>query len=369
MLTTEQKTVKFGKKTIGDGHPCFITYEAGPTHDSLESAKRLVELAAEAGADAVKFQIVDPDRLVADKKQPFSYEVLIDRETGKSETVTEPLYDILCRRVLSHDEWKKLKKHSDSLNMAFFATATFDDEIALLESLKCDSIKIASADVNHFPLIRRAARTGMSLQLDTGNSSLGEIEAAIDVIRSEGNENIIIHQCPSGYPARLDSVNLRIIPTLKQMFGYPAAYSDHTPGWDMDVAAVAIGANLVEKTITLDRTTRSVEHIMSLEPSEMAAFVNVIRNLEIAMGSSRRILQEAELKKRAAIRRSIFLAQPVRAGQKLRYVKVEFRRPGYGIGPDRYETLLDFVFTGDLPAGHRLDFQDIRPGGEKACAA
>lgn len=368
MIYAEQKTVKFGKKTIGDGYPCFITYEAGPTHDGLETAKKLVSLAAEAGADAVKFQIIDPDRLVADRKQPFSYEVLVDRESGKTETVTEPLYDILCRRAMNHDEWRALKKHSDSLGLAFFATIGFEEEIKLLESMKCDSIKIASADVNHTPLIRLAAKTGMCIQLDTGKSSLGEIENAIDVCLSEGNENIIIHQCPSGYPAHLDSINLRVIPTLKQMFGYPAAYSDHTPGWEMDIAAVAMGANLVEKTITFDRTTRSVEHIMSLEPQDMKGFVQAIRNLEIAMGSPRRVLHESERKKRDSIRRSIFLAQPAKKGQKLSDIKVEFRRPGYGISPDQYDGLSGSVFIRDLPEGHRLSFADLAAGDSKAAA-
>lgn len=369
MLHAEQKTVSFGKKTIGDGHPCFITYEAGPTHDGLETAKKLVSLAAEAGADAVKFQIINPDRLVADKKKHFTYEILVDRATGKTETISEPLYDILCRRAMSHDEWRALKKHSDSLGLSFFATIGFEDEIKLLESMKCDSIKIASADVNHLPLIRLAAKTGMCIQLDTGKSTLGEIENAIDVCLSEGNENIIIHQCPSGYPAHLDSINLRVIPTLKQMFGYPAAYSDHSPGWDMDIAAVAMGANLVEKTITLDRTTRSVEHIMSLEPQDMKGFVQMIRNLEIAMGNPRRIMHEEERKNKNTWRRSIFLARPVKKGQKLRDAAVEFRRPGFGIGPDRYEELLDHTFTADLPAEHRLSYADILSAGDKACAA
>ena len=368
-MQVEQKTVSFGKRKIGDGHPCFIVLEAGPTHDGLETAMKLVSLAAEAGADAVKFQILDPDRLVADKKQPFSFDILVNRKTGETKTVSEPLYDLLKRRSMTKDEWRKLKKHSDSLGLAFFATVGFEDEIDLLAELKCDSIKIASADVNHLPLIRRAARTGMCLQLDTGNSTLGEIERAVDTIRAEGNENIIIHQCPSGYPARLDSVNLRIIPTLKQMFGYPAAYSDHVPGWDMDIAAVAMGANMVEKTITLDRTTPSVEHIMSLEPSEMAAFVKAMRDIETAMGTPRRILAPAEQTKRNAIRRSIFLAGPVKKGQTLRDAKIEFRRPGYGIGPDMYETLLDASFTADLPEGHRLNFSDLSQASESAKAA
>lgn len=362
-------TVTFGTRKIGDGHPCFITFEAGATHNGLEMAKKMVTLAAEVGGDAVKFQILDPDRLVADRKLPFTYDVLVDRETGKTETVSEPLYDILCRRALSHREWKELKKHADACGIAFFATIGFEDEVKLVEEMQCASIKIASADVTHFPLIKLAAKTGLNIQLDTGNSTLGEIEEAVDVIKAQGNESIIIHQCPSGYPARIESVNLNIIKTLKSMFPYPVAYSDHVPGWEMDIAAISVGANMVEKTITLDRTTRSVEHIMSLEPAEMKAFVQALRDVETAMGSRRRIMTPEEKEKKIRYRRSIYTAQAVKKGQALGAVKVEFRRPGYGIQPNRYEELLGHVFTRDFPAGHQVAFTDLEKTGQASCAA
>ena len=348
-----------GDRFIGDGQPCYITFEIGPTHNGIDSAKRLIKYASEAGADAVKFQMLDPERLVADKQQLFSYGVLKDRETGEIEMVEEPLYDILKRRALSKEEWIEIKSFCDSQNMAFFATVGFDDEVDLLEDLGCHSIKIASADMNHFPLLRRAARTGMCIQLDTGMATLGEIELAVDVIRSEGNENIIIHQCPSGYPARLESINLNIIPTLKHMFPFPIAFSDHTPGAEMDIAAVALGANLVEKTITEDRMTRSVEHIMSIEPSDMKAFVQTIREVETGIGTNRRELHEDEKVKRNAIRRSVFILEDVRAGQRLGDCSVEFRRPGFGITPDRYEELVDWTVSKDLSAGHMLDYKDL----------
>lgn len=352
--------VQFGKRQVGDGQPCFITFEAGPTHDSLASAKRLVGYAAEAKADAVKFQIFDPDRLVADRKQLFTYEVLVDRATNKTETVSEPLYDILCRRCLKPDEWRALKAYSDSLGLAFFATIAFDDEVDFLQELGCHSIKIASADVNHFPLLRRAARSGMCLQIDTGSATIGEIEAAIEVIRSEGNENIIIHHCPSGYPARLESINLRVIPTLKRMFPtYPVAYSDHTPGWDMDIAAVALGANLVEKTISEDRTTRSVEHIMSIEPAEMTAFMQAIRDLETAMGGPRRLMTPAEREKRMANRRSIHLRRERPAGSELTFEDFEFRRPGYGIPPSDADRLIGKRLRHAKTVGEPLEWADM----------
>jgi N,N'-diacetyllegionaminate synthase len=351
--------VKFGKKEVGDGHPCLITFEAGPTHNGLESAKRLALLSSQAGADAIKFQMLDPERLVADRTVMFDYEVLIDRKSESREKVSEPLYDLLARRALTQEEWRELKKYCDGLNLAFFATIGFDEEIKFLEEIGCDSIKIASADVNHFPLIRRAASTGMCIQIDTGSASLGEVEKAVDVIQSVGNSNVIIHQCPSGYPARLESINLRVIPTLKQMFGLPVAYSDHTPGWEMDVAAVALGANLVEKTITEDRTTRSVEHIFSLEPDEMSLFVRRIRDLEKALGSNRRILQNAEREKRMAVRRSVYLCEYAKVGMSLRDAKVDFRRPGFGVSPDLYESLLDLRFKEDVPAGSMLKISSL----------
>lgn len=348
-----------GNRTIGDGHPCFITYEAGPTHDGLQTATTLVRAAAEAGADAVKFQIIDPERLVADRKQLFGYEYLVDRRTGETREKSEPLYDILKRRALTRDEWRELKALSDSLGLAFFATVSFESDVDFLAELGCDSIKIASGDVNHFPLIEYAARTGISLQLDTGNSTIGEVEAAVDVIRRTGNERIIIHHCPSGYPARREGINLRVIQTLKSMFPYPIAFSDHSPGWDMDVAAVCLGANMVEKTITLDRTTPSVEHIMSLEGADIERFVHVIRDLEAAFGSPRRILHEAEARKRDMVRRSIFVARDLAAGQTISLADLDFRRPGTGISPSEAARVVGKTLAVARQAGEMLRFEDL----------
>jgi N,N'-diacetyllegionaminate synthase len=351
--------ITIGNKKIGDGEPCFITYEAGPTHDSVASAKRLIKYTADAGADAIKFQIFDPDKLVADKKQLFSYGVLKDRESGEVETIEEPLYDILLRRYLTNDEWREVKAYSDELDLAFFSTVAFDEDVELLEELNCQSIKISSADVNHYPLLKKVAKTGMCIQLDTGMATLGEIEAAVDVIRAEGNEDIIIHQCPSGYPARLESINLNIIPTLKKMFPYPVAFSDHTPGSEMDIAAIALGANLLEKTITENRMTRSVEHIMSIEPHEMVKFIQTIRETEIALGTSRRELDPDEFTKRDAVRRSLFIMSDAKAGQIISECDVEFRRPGYGIPPDQFEVIKQAQLKIDISAGDMLTLQNI----------
>lgn len=349
-------SIQIQDKTIGDSAPCFITFEAGPTHNGLESALALVRIAADAGADAVKFQILDADRLVADRQQLFSYDILLDRKTGKTETIQEPLHSILKRRELSHSEWLQVKEEANKLDILFFATIAFPEEIEFVAKLGADSIKIASSDINHTPLIQQAARTGLCIQIDTGNSTIGEIETAVDSILSTGNNKIIIHHCPSGYPARLPSIQLRMIQTLKQMFPFPVAYSDHTPGWEMDIAATALGANLVEKTITLDRCTRSVEHIFSLEADEPLIFVRSIKDLEIAMGDTRRNFSPEERLKRQATRRSLFLNTDKQAGDPITLSDLDFRRPGFGIPPTELDRVLGRILSRELPAGTHLDW-------------
>lgn len=349
--------IQLGRKSVGDGTSCFITFEAGPTHDGLRSAKELVELAGRAGADAVKFQIIDPDRLVADKTQLFSYEVLLDRETGVSKTITEPLYDILKRRMMTPVEWKEVGATAKAHGLAFFATVSFPDELELLASIGCDSVKIASADINHFPLIKLAAETGMCIQIDTGSSSLAEIECAVDVILSTGNEKIIIHHCPSGYPARIESIHLKMIKTLKAMFPFPIAFSDHSPGWDMDIAALVLGANLLEKTITQDRTTPSVEHIFSLDGPDMKRFVEAIHDVERAIGESRRVLPATEIAKRNMLRRSMFATNRLRAGEVVKPSDIDFRRPGTGIQPDLLNLVEGQTLKCDVAQGEMFSFQ------------
>ena len=355
----ENSSIHIGNVEVGDNAPCFITFEGGPTHSGLESAKRLAKYAKEAGGDAIKFQVFDPMRLVADPELPFTYQVLVDRESGHLETITESLRDILVRRQLNKGEWCSLKEYCDSIGIAFFGTACFHEDIDFLVEIGCQSIKIASADVDYLSLIRYAAKTGLCIQLDTGMASLGEIELAVDAIRGEGNENIIIHHCPSGYPAHLESINLRTIPTIKRLFGCPVAFSDHSVGWDMDIAALAMGANLLEKTITEDRTIRSVEHVMSLEPTDMGRFIKIIREVEIALGAQRRVLSQSEKDKRKNVRRSLYLINDLPKGHYLSESDIDYRRPGTGITPDRLAEVLNRPLLSDKLAGEILSFSDL----------
>ncbi len=349
-------TVEINGKKIGRSHPCYIVFEAGPTHGGIEGAKELIRHAADANADAIKFQIIDADRLVADKKQLFEFDILIDKKTCERKTVSKPLCNLLKERELTSSEWKEIKLLSDELGLAFFATIAFPEEIEFVQSIGCHSIKIASSDVNHIPLIRLAAQTNLSIQLDTGNATIGEIEKAVEIITAEGNEKIIIHQCPSGYPAHIQSINLNMITTLSNMFEFPIAYSDHSPGWDMDIVALTLGASLLEKTVTRDKLTPSVEHVMSLEPNEMNAFVGMIRDVESAMGNGRRSLSEKQLMSRQKVRRGLYIKEDATAGEIIKDIKTEFRRPGNGIGPEMFDLISQYKIRCDLKAGEFIDW-------------
>ena len=336
------RSLSIGGRHVGDGFPCFITFEAGPTHDGVESALQLVEAAAEAGANAVKFQIFDPDQLIADKKQQFSYSILLSKESGEVKEKSESLYEIFQRRSLTREEWHRVKKKADEKNIAFFATVGSLSDFQLLEELGSPSVKIASSDIDYLPLLRLAAQSKMCVQLDTGNAEIDEIAKSVSFLEQEGCNSIIIHQCPSGYPARLPSICLNMIKTLKDRFPmYPIAYSDHTPDADMDLAAVALGANLIEKTITLDRCTPSVEHIFSLEPSETMKFIARIRDVEIALGDADRKLTELQKENRRLLRRSPYLTKSASAGESIHELSVNFARPGLGLTSEEWFDLLE----------------------------
>lgn len=351
--------IKIGEKSVGDGCPTFITFEAGATHCGLSNAKELAEVAANSGGDAIKFQIFDPDELISDRNLMYSYDVLVDEASGATEQIEEPLYDIFVRRSLSSSEWKQLKSYCDRLGITFFATIGDEYGLNLVKTLGCESVKIASSDINYFPFIRKVAKLGVSVQIDTGNSTFDEIQRAVQIVKECGNEQVILHNCPSGYPANLDTVHLRSIPNLKTAFGCPVAFSDHTPGDTMDIAAICFGANMVEKTITTNRMTRSVEHIMSLEPTEVSCFVNNIRDLERAFGNPAPQLTTLQSAQARKFRRSLILDQDVVKGQKLSEIKVKFKRPGFGITPDIYEKISEMCFKNDLAAGSRVRRKDL----------
>jgi N,N'-diacetyllegionaminate synthase len=352
-------SVEISKETNG----VYIVLEAGPTHHGLDSAKKLVKAAKDACANAVKFQFLSADRLMADRSVMFEYTYL-ERDTEGNErfvSTRERLYDILKRRELSRDEWKDLKRYCDKTGIPLFLTATYNDEVDILvDELGLDSVKINSSDITEIGFIKYCASKGINIQLDTGNADIWEIERAVIAAEQEGCKNIIIHHCPSGYPARLQSIHLNMIKTLKTMFpNYSIAFSDHSPGWEMDVAAVALGADMLEKTITLDRTIKSCEHSFSLEPEEAKRFVESIRELEVALGSARRIIPHEIMEKRKSTRRSPYALKDMDAGYIITGTDFECKRPGYGITSEEFGFFVGKKLIKGIKKGEALTYDYV----------
>jgi sialic acid synthase SpsE len=352
--------IKIGGRILADGHPVCIVFEAGPTHDGVDSACKLIDVAAAAGADAIKFQIVDADKLVPDRTLQFQYQRLKDAASDELESVSESLWEILKRRELRFEEWDVVIDHCRNRNLAFFSTVTSLEELEYLAAKNVDCVKICSGDITYHNLLRQAAKRDWAVQIDTGGATLAEVEQAVEVLEGSGCKKIIINHCPSGYPARLESINLRVLGTLRHMYpGYAVAFSDHTPGRDMDVAAVALGAHMLEKTITLDRATRSPEHVMSLEPHEAKGFIKAIREVEIGMGGPRRLMGKEERASREVARRSMYAAGDLPKGHVLTEEDIVFARPGGGLPANMAAMVVGRTLSQVVGKGKMLGLGDI----------
>lgn len=356
----KKKSIKIGDALVGNGAPVHIVFEAGQTHTGFDNAKELIKTAKEAGANAIKFQIYETERLITSLDIPDEYDILVDKKTGEIKTIKEPIFDSLKRHEFSLEQIKQLKDYADSHAITFFATVCFPEEVEFLYDIGVHAFKICSGDVNHHPFLRYVAQKGAPVIIDTGSSTLGEVEKAVDIIRSEGNEKIIINHCPTGYPARLDSINLQTITTLKQMFEYPIAFSDHTPGWDMDIAAVALGVDMIEKTITSDRTYPDAEHIMSVETKDAKKMVSAIRELEIALGSPRPIWTKKQKEDTLQKRRSIFLKRTLHPGDMITEDCIDFKRPGTGILAEYTDIVLGRRVTQEIESHTMLQWKYVR---------
>ena len=352
------KNVKFGSKEINHSSKVLIVFELGPTHRGYQSAKKLIKAAAKSGADAVKFQIFNAEKLVSDKNQIFQYEILKNKNTNQLIKKKKSLFKILKERMLNNREWIKLKKYCDTLGLIFFATVAFEEDLIFLKKIKCPSIKIASADINHHQLIEKAAKMGFVIQLDTAMATLHELKSAIRVIEKKSNKKIIIHHCPTGYPAKINDININNLIYLKNTFNYPIAFSDHSSGYDIDIMAVTVGAKIIEKTLTENRKFKNPEHAMSIEINEAKKFVLKIKQTETALGKEITNFK-INKKNKMMIRRSIFLEQNASKGTKLKNLKIIYRRPGLGIGPDLYNKFKSKKLKYDLSKNYMLKLKDL----------
>ncbi|MGB3459344.1 MAG: N-acetylneuraminate synthase family protein [Halobacteriota archaeon] len=313
--------VKIGEKIIGIAHPIFIIAEAGSNHNgSLEQAKKLIDVAVAAKADAVKFQIYKAESLYSKHTPEFSY--------LKGQNVYE-----LIKRIETPREWlKELAGYCEARNIIFLATP-FDFEAVDLLDKYVPAFKIASFEIVDLELLQYAARKGKPMIISTGMANLGEIEDAINAIKSVGNEDILLLHCNSLYPTPVDVVNLKAIETMRTAFKVPVGFSDHTLGIHIPIAAVAMGTCVIEKHFTLSREMKGPDHFFAIEPDELEEMVRCIREVEKAKGTGIKEKSELEGEGYVKARRSIHTKVDIPKGTKITRDMLIIKRPGYGIKP------------------------------------
>ncbi|GIU85801.1 MAG: N-acylneuraminate-9-phosphate synthase [Acidimicrobiia bacterium] len=326
--------VRIGSREVGPGRPCYVIAEAGANHDrDLDVARRLIDVAAEAGADAVKFQTYSGRTLYSTKTPRFDY---------LGELGAKPPHELLDEIALPRDWQPLLAAHCRDAGIEFLSSPFDRRAVDELDALDVAAFKIASFELVDLPLIGYAAAKRRPVILSTGMATLGEVEEAVETARAAGADGICLLQCASLYPAPPEVMNLRAIATMRAAFGVPVGLSDHTLGTHIAPAAVAIGADLVEKHFTLDRTRVGPDHPFAVEPAELKELVARIRDVEAALGDGRkRGPSEAEMAEMyGKARRSVVAACAIPAGTPITREMLTVKRPGFGIKPKFIDALV-----------------------------
>lgn len=314
----------------------LIIAEAGVNHNgSLETACLLADAAKEAGADYVKFQLSIPEQLISKHAQQAEYQ---KRNTGK----TESQLDMIRKLALTFEEHAQLKEYCNSIGVHYLCTPFIIPAIDFLNSLGMPFWKLPSGAITDYPYLVHIAKIGKPVILSTGMASLDEIRAAFDVLKSNGltKDQITLLHCTTEYPAPKNEVNLRCIQTLHDEFGVRIGYSDHTQGIEIPVAAVALGAKVIEKHFTLSRDMIGPDHKASLEPDELKLMVEQIRNIESALGDGEKRVTEIENKNKLVARKSIVAKTAIKKGELLSDENITAKRPGSGLSPMRWNDII-----------------------------
>lgn len=321
------KKVKIENRWIGDLEPVFIIAEVGVNHNGdIGLAKKLVNVAKDAGADAVKFQAFKTEKVVTKYAEKAKYQ----RETTG---LSESQYDMIRRLELEEEEFIELYDYAKKKNIIFLSSAFDKESVDLLSKLRIPAFKVASGEITNFPLLRYIAEKKKPIILSTGMSTLGEIEDALKVIREKGIEDIVLLHCVTSYPTKKEDVNLRVIETLRHRFNLPVGFSDHTLGITIPIAATALGAVLIEKHFTLDKTLPGPDHRASLEPDELRDMIKAIRDVEKALGDGIKKPTKDEEVIKKIVRRSIVAKVEIPKGTVITENMLDSKRPGVGIEP------------------------------------
>ncbi len=315
----------------------LIIAEAGVNHNgSLELAKQLIDKAVEAGVDIIKFQTFKSEKLVSKAAKQAEYQ---QRNIGKQD---EGQLAMLKKLELSQADHEELIAYCNEKGIRFFSTAFDMDSIDYLHSLNMGLWKIPSGEITNYPYLRKIAQYQEPVILSTGMCELTDIEAALNVLLQFGvkKEQITILHCNTEYPTPFADVNLKAMLEIGEKFGVQIGYSDHTKGIEVPIAAVALGATVIEKHFTLDKNMEGPDHKASLEPDELKAMVSAIRNIEQALGSGHKTISESERKNIEIARKSIVAARPIKAGEMLTEENLTVKRPGNGINPMRWNEVV-----------------------------
>jgi len=328
------KPIRIAGKKIGPEHPCFIIAEAGVNHNGkVDLARQLIDAAAAAGADAVKFQTFHADNIVTNTAKKAEYQ----KSTTSS---NESQYEMIKNLELSDNIFQELSDYADSKGIIFLSTPFDEESVDLLDQIGVPAFKIPSGEITNFPLLKKIAEKKKPLILSTGMATLGEVEDAVNYVKTHGTEEIVLLHCTTSYPAPIKSVNLRVMNTLRCAFQIPVGYSDHTKGITIPIAAAAMGAQVIEKHFTLDRSLLGPDHQASLEPHELEAMVTAIRDVEFALGNEIKCPNEEEMEIKKVARRSIVAQKDLNAGEQLRENVLAIKRPGTGIEPKYLESVV-----------------------------
>ncbi len=321
----------------------FIIAEAGVNHNgSLELAKKLIDVAVEAGADAVKFQTFKADKLVSKRAQKAEYQ-------KQTTSAAESQYEMIKKLELNESAHHELISYCKQKQIMFLSTPFDHDSIDLLYSFDMPIFKIPSGEITNLPYLQHIGRLGKEVILSTGMADLGEIEDALDILVQSGTsiENITVLHATTEYPCPIEDVNLSAMQTIKAAFGIKVGYSDHTQGIEVPIAAVAMGASVIEKHFTLDRTMDGPDHKASLDPAELKAMVQGIRRVSEALGNGIKKPSKSEVKNMSVARKSIVASRSIKAGEILSIENLGVKRPGSGISPMRWDEVIGQVAQKD----------------------
>ena len=358
-MESKLKMVQFeiNKRKIGQGHPVYIIAELSANHgQNFDEAVRLINAAKEAGADAIKIQTYTADTMTI--KSSAKHFLITGDVIWKGRT----LYDLYAEAHTPWDWQPRLKKIANDLGMDFFSSPFDSTAVDFLEKMEVPAYKIASFEVVDFPLLRKVAATGKPVIMSTGMADLSEIDEAVKILRDAGCKQMALLKCTSAYPAPPEEMNLKTISHLGEAFQAVPGLSDHTLGSAVAVAAVALGARIIEKHFTISRSVQGPDSSFSMEPSEFKEMVGAIRVVEKALGNIYYGVSEKESKSRV-FRRSLFVVKEVKAGQKFTFENVRSIRPGNGLHTRYLDEILGRTAVQDVPPGTPLSWDLV--GGQR----